>query len=52
MSYEVELKHIEKYFGSFKAADDASFGVEKGQLAGSWGLPAVARPRSCGCWRG
>ncbi len=37
MSYEVELKHIEKYFGSFKAADDASFGVEKGQLAGLLG---------------
>ncbi len=37
MSYEVELKHIEKYFGSFKAADDAGFGVAKGQLAGLLG---------------
>lgn len=37
MGYEVELKHIEKYYGSFKAADDASFGVEKGQLAGLLG---------------
>ena len=37
MGYEVELKHIEKYFGRFKAADDASFGVEKGQLAGLLG---------------
>ncbi len=28
----VELKHINKTFGSFKASDDVSFGVEKGKL--------------------
>lgn len=37
MGSEVELRHIEKYFNDFKAADDASFGVEKGQLAGLLG---------------
>lgn len=37
MKYEVELKHIEKSFNGFKAANDASFGVAKGELAGLLG---------------
>ena len=28
----VELRHIGKSFGGFKASDDVSFGVEKGRL--------------------
>ena len=28
----VELRHIDKSFGGFKASDDVSFGVEKGRL--------------------
>lgn len=28
----VEMKHIEKYYGSFNASQDISFGVEKGKL--------------------
>lgn len=33
----VELKHINKAFGNFKASDDVSFGIEKGQLVGLLG---------------
>lgn len=28
----VEMKHIEKAYGSFKASDDVSFGIEQGKL--------------------
>lgn len=34
----VELKNINKHFGSFKASDDVSFGIEKGKLIGLEGL--------------
>ena len=37
MTYEVELKHIYKNFGNFKASDDVSFNVEKGKLIGLLG---------------
>ena len=37
MSFEVELKHINKNFGTFKASDDVSFNVEKGKLIGLLG---------------
>ena len=30
----VELKNINKNFGSFKASDNVSFGIEKGKLIG------------------
>lgn len=30
----IELKHINKSFGDFKASDDVSFGIEKGKLIG------------------
>lgn len=33
----VELKNINKSFGSFKASDDVSFGIEKGRLVGLLG---------------
>ncbi|MGN0656106.1 MAG: sulfate/molybdate ABC transporter ATP-binding protein, partial [Ruminiclostridium sp.] len=33
----VELKNINKSFGSFKASDDVSFGIEKGRLIGLLG---------------
>lgn len=33
----VELKNINKTFGNFKASDDVSFGIEKGQLVGLLG---------------
>lgn len=33
----VELKNINKTFGSFKASDDVSFGIEKGKLIGLLG---------------
>lgn len=33
----VELKNINKHFGSFKASDDVSFGIEKGKLIGLLG---------------
>ncbi len=33
----VELKNINKSFGSFKASDDVSFGIEKGKLIGLLG---------------
>ena len=37
MSIEVELKHIGKMFGSFRASDDINLTVEKGQLVGLLG---------------
>lgn len=33
----IELEHINKTFGTFKASDDVSFGLEKGQLIGLLG---------------
>ena len=33
----VELKNINKSFGSFKASDNVSFGIEKGKLIGLLG---------------
>ncbi len=33
----IELKHISKYFGDFKASDDVSFSIEKGRLIGLLG---------------
>lgn len=33
----IELQHINKYFGSYKASDDVSFGIEKGKLIGLLG---------------
>lgn len=33
----IELQHINKSFGSFKASDDVSFGIEKGRLIGLLG---------------
>lgn len=33
----VELKNINKHFGSFKASDDVSFGIEQGKLIGLLG---------------
>ena len=33
----VELRHINKSFGDFKASDDVSFTVEKGSLVGLLG---------------
>ncbi len=33
----IELKHINKAFGDFKASDDVSFGIEKGRLVGLLG---------------
>ena len=35
--YYVELKHITKNFGDFKASDDVSFAIEKGKLIGLLG---------------
>ena len=37
LSYEVELKNINKNFGSFKASDNVSFNIEKGKLIGLLG---------------
>ena len=33
----IELEHISKYFGTFKAYDDVNFGIEKGKLVGLLG---------------
>lgn len=33
----IELEHISKYFGTFKASDDVCFGIEKGKLVGLLG---------------
>lgn len=33
----IELEHISKYFGEFKASDDVNFGIEKGKLVGLLG---------------
>lgn len=33
----IELKHINKTFGDFKASDDVTFGIEKGKLIGLLG---------------
>ncbi|MDR2045293.1 MAG: ABC transporter ATP-binding protein [Clostridium sp.] len=33
----IELKHISKYFGDFKASDDVNFSIEKGRLIGLLG---------------
>ncbi len=33
----IELKHVNKFFGDFKASDDVSFGIEKGKLIGLLG---------------
>lgn len=37
MSFEVELRHVNKTFGNFRASDDVSFEVEKGKLIGLLG---------------
>ena len=37
LTYEVELKNINKNFGNFKASDNVSFNVEKGKLIGLLG---------------
>ena len=37
MAIEVELKHIHKNFGTFKASDDVNLTVEKGKLIGLLG---------------
>lgn len=37
MSKEVELKNIEKHYGSFKASDNVNLAVEKGRLIGLLG---------------
>ena len=37
MSIEVELKHIEKSYGSFKASNDVNIAVDKGRLVGLLG---------------
>ena len=37
MSIEVELKHIEKSYGSFKASNDVNIVVDKGRLVGLLG---------------
>ena len=37
MAYEVELRNIEKHFGSFKASDGVSFCVKRGRLIGLLG---------------
>lgn len=31
----IELEHINKNFGNYKASDDVSFGIEKGKLTPS-----------------
>lgn len=37
MPIEVELRHIEKSYGAFKASDDVSFAAERGRLVGLLG---------------
>ena len=37
MSYEVELKNINKHFGNFQASNNVSFGIERGKLIGLLG---------------
>ncbi len=37
MAIEVELRHIEKAYGSFRASDDVSLTVERGRLVGLLG---------------
>lgn len=37
MPVEVELRHIQKNYGSFRASDDVSFTVERGRLIGLLG---------------
>lgn len=36
-AYYIELRHITKQFGNFKASDDVSFSIEKGKLIGLLG---------------
>ena len=36
-TYEVELKNINKMFGTFKASDNVSFAIERGKLIGLLG---------------
>lgn len=37
MTYEVQVKNVNKHFGSFKASDNVSFDVERGKLIGLLG---------------
>ena len=37
MPIEVELRHIEKHYGSFQASRDVSFTAERGRLIGLLG---------------
>ena len=39
----IELKHINKSFGNFKASQDVSFGVEKGKLVALLGPSGSGR---------
>ena len=50
----VELKHINKHFGNFKASDDVSFGIEKGKLIGLLGqlLPGQMASSAPLIWKG
>ena len=36
-TYEVELKHVNKNFGTFRASDNVSFAIERGKLIGLLG---------------
>lgn len=44
----IELKNINKSYGSFKASDNVGFGIEKGKLVALLGAtPEAERRLSC-----
>ena len=45
----IEVEHLVKAFGDFRAVDDISFTVKKGEIFGFLGATVLARPPPCTC---
>ena len=45
----IEVEHLVKAFGDFRAVDDISFSVKRGEIFGFSGPTAQARPLPCTC---
>ena len=39
----IELSHVSKYFGNFKAVDDISFSIPTGQIVGLLGTNGAGK---------
>ena len=43
----IELSHVSKYFGNFKAVDDISFSIPTGQIVGLLGTNGAGKTTLC-----